>query len=417
MIAKNEHLILMHPTGNANSRAVLEGAEASGLLSEFHTSVAAFDGNLWSRLAGTPAGREFDRRRFTEQAKSKTHQSPFRELGRMLASRANLNLLTRHETGLFCVDRVYRGIDRKVSRRLHSGGCGAVYAYEDGALETFRSAKNRGITCFYDLPIGHWRTARALLSQEHERWPQWAATMPGFKDSDEKLARKDEELHLADAIFVASSFTASTLQDYPSDLAQTHVIPYGFPDPASAKDFSDLTARKLRMLYVGGLSQRKGIADVFEVADRLGSEVELTVIGRGAVDQCSALASALKRHRWIPSLPHDRVLEQMRQNDILIFPSLFEGFGLVISEAMSQGTPVITTDRTAGADLIMHGQNGWLVPPAHTAVLVKQVETILNDVDRLPEISERCLESAAKRPWSVYGQEVAQRVSELMAAP
>ena len=51
----------------------------------------------------------------------------------------------------------------------------------------------------------------------------------------------------------------------------------------------------------------------------------------------------------------------MREHDVFVFPSLFEGFGLVITESMSQGTPVITTDRTAGPDLIKNDENGWLL--------------------------------------------------------
>ena len=50
----------------------------------------------------------------------------------------------------------------------------------------------------------------------------------------------------------------------------------------------------------------------------------------------------------------------MKEHDVLIFPSLFEGFGLVITEAMAQGTPVITTDRTAGPDVISDNENGCL---------------------------------------------------------
>ena len=125
-------------------------------------------------------------------------------------------------------------------------------------------------------------------------------------------------------------------------------------------------------LFVGGLSQRKGIADVFAAADHHQDDVELTVIGRGQVDDCPPLKVALGRHRWIPSMPHDQVLKEMRAHDVLLFPSLFEGFGLVITEAMSQGTPVITTDRTAGPDVFEDGKSGWLVTPGDTDALIRK---------------------------------------------
>lgn len=50
-------------------------------------------------------------------------------------------------------------------------------------------------------------------------------------------------------------------------------------------------------------------------------------------------------------MPHDQILNLMRTQDVFVFPSLFEGYGLVVAEAMSQGTPVITTSRTCGGIL------------------------------------------------------------------
>lgn len=367
-------------------------------------------------LARTPVGREFGRREFAEKTRTLTRQRPLRELGRMLASKARVGFLTQHETGPLCVDAVYRDLDRCVAQRIKQRQFGGVYAYEDGALESFRVAKSMGARCLYDLPIGYWRSARNLLKAEEERWPEWAATMPGFRDSDEKLARKDEELALADHIYVASQFTRMTLQDYPGDLANVEVIPYGFPEVGPERGARELRSRKLKLLFVGGLSQRKGIADLFAVADALSSEVELTVVGNGAVHECPALASALKKHRWIPSLPHDEVLRVMREHDVFLFPSLFEGFGLVITEAMSQGTPVITTDRTAGPDVITHGEDGWIIPAGDTAALQTAVENLLNDPDQLARVGENARQTAMRRPWAAYGREMASSIKQRLEA-
>ena len=333
----------------------------------------------------------------------------------MTASRLRLDQLTTHETGPFCIDAVYRGIDRKVASRLRRRDVGAVYCYEDGALETFRAAKKLGVQCLYDLPIGYWRAARELLTIEKERWPQWASTIRGFCDSPQKLARKDEELDLADRVFVASQFTKKTLQQHPAAVANIHVIPYGFPEVGPARSYPGLGQRKIRLIFVGGLSQRKGIADLFAIADKLKQDVELTVVGRRPSAECPALSQALARWTWIETMPHARVLETMREHDILVFPSLFEGFGLVITEAMSQGTPVITTDRTAGPDLIDHGVNGWLVEAGSTSALEQCLQEILKDPETIGVVGERARQSAIRRPWSVYGEELASQVIHCLA--
>ncbi len=100
----------------------------------------------------------------------------------------------------------------------------------------------------------------------------------------------------------------------------------------------------------------------------------------------------------------------MRAHDVLIFPSLFEGFGQVITEAMAQGTPVITTERTAGPDFIEHGENGWLINACSVEAIKIVLEEIIRCPDRIAEVGKQALETAKKRPWSVYGQELAKAV-------
>ena len=220
----------------------------------------------------------------------------------------------------------------------------------------------------------------------------------------------------ASKIIVASSFTASTLKDYEGKLVPTVVVPYGFPavSPEANRPYrGPVTKEKpLRLLFVGGLSQRKGIADLFEAVKRLGEHVSLTVIGNKVTADCPVLDRELGRHRWIPSLPHARILDEMRAHDVLVFPSLFEGFGLVITEAMSQGTPVITTERTAGPDLITHGENGWLSQAGSPGLLVAQLEQLVAEPDVVHAAGIQARKKAAERPWSVYGRELVAAISQ-----
>jgi glycosyltransferase involved in cell wall biosynthesis len=410
-----DSLLFSHPTGNAFVRAALVSLLDAGMLKEFHTTVAAYPGNLWDRLSRTKTGGEFQRRNFDARLQPLTVQHPFRELGRMLVTCLKLNGLNRHETGFFCIDAVYRAQDKIVARRLRKFPklFTGVYVFEDGALESLMAAKENGLSGFYDLPIGYWRTARKLLEGEFERMPEWSSTLTGFKDSPEKLARKDAELAAAAKISVASTFTANTLKDYPGKLPPVAVVPYGFPSvPQQERPARGLVTKEkpLRLLFVGGLSQRKGIGDLFAAIKILGTSVSLTIIGNKATDNCPALDRELAKHRWIPSLPHDKVLNEMRAHDVLVFPSLFEGFGLVITEAMSQGTPVITTERTAGPDLITHGKNGWLIKAGSTEALVRQLEELLKNPEAVRAAGISARETAAARPWSIYGRELAEAI-------
>ena len=328
----------------------------------------------------------------------------------MLASMCGISGWTKHESGIFSIDAVYRSLDRSVARRVSGGeGITAVYAYEDGASQTFAAAKALGLKCLYDLPIGYWRAAHPIYAEEMEREPQWASTLTGTLDSPEKLARKDEELRLADAVFVASSFTKKTIESAPENICKpVHVISYG--SPFTPPPAIERGGNKLKILFVGGLGQRKGLAYLLKAVALLGERVELTLVGNKTTNHCAPLNEALQRHRWIPSLPHGEVLREMNRHDVFVFPSLFEGFGLVILEAMSQGLPVITTENTAGPDLITEGESGFIVPIRSAEAIAEKLDLLARDSSLLSAMKTAARETALRHTWEQYRTRLAQAV-------
>lgn len=408
-------VLLSHPTSNESSRAAAAGFYHNNMLGAFYTSMAGFPGGLYAKLSSFDLLAIMKRRMFDPWLEPYTHTHPWRELGRMLALKTGQKKLIEHEKGIFSVDAVYKSIDKYVAKNLHDAAkkdIRAVYAYEDGAYYSFKKARTLGLECIYDLPIGYWRNMHHLLEKEKELHPDWANTLVGFKDSPEKLSRKDEELKLADKIIVASSFTANSLKEFTgSRLLNVVIVPYGFPFAIGKQYRKFKTEQKLKLLFIGSLSQRKGLSYLFEALTGLEAHINLTIVGRQTPYACAPLKKALHQHTSFNSLPHNKILELMREHDVLIFPSLFEGFGLVITEAMSQGTPVITTDRTAGPDIIQHGENGWLVNAGSAEAIKNVLEAVLLRPQLIAGIGEQALKTAAKRPWSVYGKELAGAIS------
>jgi glycosyltransferase involved in cell wall biosynthesis len=398
-------ILLSHPTGNANVRHAALGLQRADLLGEFWTCLNFNETPILRKILPRSVSGKLGRRSFPKELSPRMRSFPFREIVRLLAPRAGLSSLVRHETGPFSIDAVYHSLDRKISARLASGRFQGVYAYEDGAEESFRVAGRHGFLRLYDLPIGYWRAARKILAEEAEREPEWASTLTALHDGPEKTERKDSELRQADLVFVASSFTLKTLDEAPDFKGTVAVIPYGAPVLDHAADVhpgSKPKSDKLRVLFAGGLGQRKGLSYLFEACRRLKGAATLTVIGARPPRACAALDRELAGVRWIPTCSHAEVLSEMAAHDVFVFPSLFEGFGLVLLEAMAMGLPIITTPNTAAPDLIDDGVEGFIVPIRSPDAIVEKLELLIRDPDRRTEMSLRARSRALEHTWERY---------------
>ena len=407
-------ILFSHPLSTPFTREAALALAEAGSLMEVETCLHWIPGNAWERFLPGSVARELGRRSYPEAVRSKLRTRPWREVGRLLAGRLpGLRGLTRHETGPCSVDAVFHDLDRVTARRVAAlakgtRGLRGVYAYEDGALATFRAARTRGLRCVYDLPIGYWRAGQRIFAEEAEREPEWAPTLTGRSDSAPKLARKDAEIAAADTVVVASSFTRQTLAEAPELKATVEVVPYGAPEVAESSARRERRpGEPLRVLFAGTLGQRKGLSYLLEAVTSLGRHVELTLLGTPTARNCAPLDAAMRTYRWIESLPHAGVLAEMARQDVLVFPSLFEGFGLVLLEAMSRGVTVITTAHTAGPDLLEDGVDGFLVPTRSAAAIAEKLELLVREPERVAAMGEAARRKAAACSWAAYRRRLA----------
>ena len=100
----------------------------------------------------------------------------------------------------------------------------------------------------------------------------------------------------------------------------------------------------------------------------------------------------------------------MGRQDVLVFPSLFEGFGLVLLEAMSRGTTVITTAHTAGPDVLTDGEDGFLVPIRSAEAIRERLEGLVREPGRCRAMGEAARKKAAACSWEAYRRGVVEAV-------
>lgn len=411
-------ILLSHPTANQNVRHAARAFAGANLLKEFWTCVNWKQDGLLDRLTAF-SGRfqnELRRRSFPAELAPFIRTVPWRELGRQAVGQIGWKQLTRKEDSLFSVDSVYRSLDRRVAQAVATGlTIKAVYAYEDSALDTFRVAKERGIRCIFEHPTIYWRVVQQIQREEAELHPEWTPTLGALRDSEEKLARKDQELALADLVVTPGSFAQDSIVRASALTASVLVVPYG-TGPVGARPNRAQTRSKLRVLFVGALSQAKGLGYLLEAVTHLERDIEFTLIGR-RVSPAVPASSVLHKYRWISSLPHDDLLQEMSRHDVLVLPSLHEGFGLVITEAMGQGLVVITTPHTCGPDLITDSVDGFVVPIRSAVEIEERLALLLRDRDRLRAMQEEARDKALACTWESYRQSLVRLAREVVDTP
>jgi glycosyltransferase involved in cell wall biosynthesis len=410
-------VLVLHLTGNPNARAVLRGLERHGLSPVFFTTLAISQGMVEKLSVSPSLAIELGRRVFAELPPSRIMTMPWRELVRQIARRVGLTSLARHETGWASCDAIYGTLDRHVARALRRGMIRPrlVYAYEDGALETFRESNRQGISTVYELPLSYWRLTHQILGEEREIRPAWASTLDALLDSPAKLQRKDLELASCDVVVVPSHFVAKSLALAPERPKRIEIFPYGVAPPVDAPVAERDEHEPLRILYAGQLTQRKGLAYLFEALSRFEYPYELSLAGPFPTTLCEALEAALAKpnHRWLGILPHARLLKEMMRNHVFIFPSLAEGFGLVVTEALSAGLPVITTTNTCGPEIMTDGGEGFIVPIRDPDAIAEKFTLLYEDECRRRAMAEAAKRRAAEVSWARFEDQVADLVREL----
>jgi glycosyltransferase involved in cell wall biosynthesis len=283
-----------------------------------------------------------------------------------------------------------------------------LFLYSYYAYPAFKKAKldnfEQNLLLFQLHP--HPLSVKKQLLMELEKYPQAADSLLSeteMKYSLEYLQRLSDESLLADAILVASSYTKATLVSNNIPAVKINIVPYGV-------DFHNFKTReiapknkKLRILFIGSMVQRKGLTYILEALNQLPKDSsELILCGRGFIDH--NLLEAYKSSNIILkiNLDNSSLLMEMHKADIFVLPSLSEGFGHVILEAMASGLPIIATDHTSAPDLISDGKEGWVIPIRNTSALVEKLNWCIENKDQLFEMGNQSAATAKQFTWERF---------------
>jgi glycosyltransferase involved in cell wall biosynthesis len=370
------------------------------MLAAFWTTICWKSNTPWNKILPQKLSRRLNRRSYSEVPESLIHNTPWREMQRLLFLSMGIRTPVGTDEKTYSVVGVYRDFDAHVAHWLSRHTVDAVYAYEGGALNTFRVAKEKGIPTFYELPSSHWYWNLQLLQGEIYRSPEYANLLKILRDSESHLKWKDQELELADHVIVPSSHVRSTLSGVVPE-EKIHVVNYGAPDTFVQVHKKNASGGPIRVLYVGALHQRKGIGYLLQALDQCKAEIHVTLVGMK--DAANArVDDACKRYRWFESVPHAKVLELMAEADVLVHPSLSEGCALVVLEALANGLPVIVTPNSGTLDFVRDGQEGFVIPICDAQAIADRIQQLDADRELLSRMSLQAQRTAKTNSWENY---------------
>jgi glycosyltransferase involved in cell wall biosynthesis len=266
------------------------------------------------------------------------------------------------------------------------------------------------------------RRGQAVVCRSNGLWAH-AVTFerPQARGAGRRLASALYQRHVL-CRWEAASIRSAHLTVFPAQPDADEVIAQGWAAPEAvavvghgvdnffASDVP-LDARK-DVVFVGTFFHRKGsdvVAAAMSRVLRARPALGLSLIGPG-IPAADVLAQfdvdVRERISVVGSMPSDQLARRLGTFAVLVFPTRYEGFGLVVLEAMRGGLAVVTTPTGAGADIVRDGENGLIVPIGSVDATAAAVQRLVDDPALRMRIGAAAAAEGSRRTWRRAAEEL-----------
>jgi UDP-glucose:(heptosyl)LPS alpha-1,3-glucosyltransferase len=303
-------------------------------------------------------------------------------------------------------------LPRETTRRLTSGSYDFIHGQGTSTLKS-------DLLTFHTVHAAWLEVSVA----EEKRWSPRRLAKRMYPPHRATIAMERQQASTHQGMFHACSNAVreEAIQHYEIEPSRIHAIPWGI----DLETFQpNLTVRKYEraqwgiedstkvLLLVANEFHRKGLATILEAMAQLGldwTNFQLVVVGRGNPKPYLPLIKHLGLEKQVHFLGHRPVAACYQAADLFVMPTTYEGWALVIGEALACGLPVITSRFAGSSDLIIHGKNGILLQdPRSVDELAGSLHKSLFTLT-LADMAEAARQSVLNCSWI----EVSRRLLEL----
>lgn len=294
----------------------------------------------------------------------------------------------------------------------HLPSADVLQAWTGYALESLVHARDVGSLAVAFRASAHIVRQAALLREEFERFG-----FAGEAVYEPMVERELKEYATADYIQVISSFARRTFIEQGIAAEKLLLTPLA----VEIGEVSGIPRRPrvgpLRVLYLGSISLRKGVHYLLDAAHSLPrGAVQVSLIGGTSPDGEMILRGFARSGEWKGKVGRREIALVFAQHDVLVLPSIEDGFGAVICEAMAAGIPVIATTNTGGPDIIEHGVTGFLVPPRSVAAIAAALSRLVDDRAECEAMGRAAASMMReRRTWDDFSDEMLRSYRSLPA--
>ncbi|MDK0557894.1 glycosyltransferase family 4 protein [Clostridium perfringens] len=308
----------------------------------------------------------------------------------------------------------------KVAKYAIKNNFDAVICYDTNALECFKYLENNksNIIRIMDVAATNWIYMKEIYENDMLICPELKEKLRcevgnylTFKN--QKYIK--EEINRSQYLIVASKFVKKSYEfsNFPSN--KILICPYG----VDLNNFKYCTKKEkeriepLNFIFIGGTKQLKGIYYLLEAFKRIPNKTAtLTIVG-----ECNLSNKFMSRYKnkvtFTGLLMHDDIAELLKTMDIMIFPSLGDGFGLSVIEGMACGCPIICSENSGVADLIKDGENGFIIPIQDIDEIINKVNWFVENREIIPQMSIMANETAKMYSWDNYNVNISTIVKNI----
>lgn len=297
--------------------------------------------------------------------------------------------------------------------------CDVFHFVNSIGLYSAQKAKSSGSIIICDSRTAYPDHEREVLKHEYDRLNIPSFQPPGLL-YDSKIK---SEYELADYFIVPSSYAKRTFISAGFSDDQLFVLPYGVDldrfqlqeNESRVRDVDDT----FRIIYVGQVIPRKGVHYLIEALNLLHElDIELLLVGPVSREMDQYITVAQQRDSRIKlfgQVPWVQLYEHYQRSSVFVLPSLSDSWGLVVTEAMACGLPVIVTENTGSSDAVQEGKNGFVVPIRDSKTLAQKILYLYQNPKQRQEMEIFASQSVNHFTWECYSKKLLEIYGEILS--